>query len=114
MTAGEPIRLGLVATIRDEPGAVEAYVQAHQAVWPSVLEDARTAGVRLTCIFRDSRSLFMYMEAAPGFHVDAFAAALSNPLTLEWQRQMDLLLEDQVGAAPGLKWRRLEPVVIAT
>lgn len=114
MNPADPVRLGLVATIKADPGSVAAYVEAHQAIWQSVLEDARAAGVRLTCIFRDDRRLFMFMEAVPGFDLDAFAAALSNPSTLEWQRRMDLLLDDQPGAAAGLKWRRLDVVVVAT
>jgi L-rhamnose mutarotase len=109
-----PIRLGLTATIRDDPGAVERYVEAHTEVWPSVLADARAAGVRLSAIFRDGRRLFMFVEADPGFDLDAYGSQLSSPMTLEWQRQMNALLDDQPGSLPGLKWRPLEDVIVTT
>jgi len=110
---GNRIRLGLTASIRDDPSAVEEYVRAHAAIWPEVIADSRVAGVIVTCIFRDGRNLFMYMETEPGFDLDSYADQLSSPRTLEWQRWMDGLLDDQPGAAPGLKWRPLEMIALA-
>jgi L-rhamnose mutarotase len=105
------VRLGLTATIRDDPSAILEYVVAHQTPWPEVLADAAKAGVRITCIFRDGRRLFMYLEADRQFALDAYAGLLSSPRTLEWQERMNGLLEDQPGAVTGLKWRALESVI---
>lgn len=113
MNRETPVRLGLTASIRDEPGAIDEYVRAHAAIWPEVIADSRQAGVRITCIFRDERRLFMYMEADAGFQLGDYGAQLSSERTLAWQRWMDTLLEDQPGASPGLKWRPLEMIALS-
>lgn len=103
--------MGLTAMIRDDPAAVREYVAAHESPWPEVMADAASAGVRITCIFRDGRRLFMYMEADPQFDLDSYAKRLSSPRTIAWQTWMDSLLEDQPGVVAGLKWRALERVI---
>jgi L-rhamnose mutarotase len=98
-------RFGLRAELIADPAAAATYERHHAAVWPEVLADGRRAGAIRTTIFRDERALFMVMDAVAGFDIDAYASFLSSPRTLEWQRIMNGLLEDQPGAAPGMKWR---------
>ncbi len=103
-------RLALTAHLINTPDAAATYDRYHAAVWPEVIADSRAAGAARTTIFRDDRRLFMVIDADDTFDLAAFAGALSSPRTIEWQRVMDPLLEDQPAAAPGMKWRVIPEV----
>jgi L-rhamnose mutarotase len=103
-------RLGLTARLIDDPDAAATYDRYHATVWPEVVADGRAAGATRTTIFRDGRRLFMVIDADDTFDLAGYAGSLSSPRTLEWQRVMDALLEDQPGASPGPKWRLVTEV----
>lgn len=103
-------RLGLTARLIDAPDAAATYDRYHADVWPEVVADGRAAGATRTTIFRDERRLFMVIDADDTFDLAGYAESLSSPRTVEWQGVMDVLLEDQPGAAPGMKWRLISEV----
>jgi L-rhamnose mutarotase len=101
-------RLGLTARLVDDPRATAIYDRYHSAVWPEVVANGRAAGAIRTTIFRDGRRLFMVIDAEDDFDLGRYGHSLSSPRTVEWQRLMDALLEDQRG--PGEKWRPIAAV----
>jgi L-rhamnose mutarotase len=103
-------RLGLTARLVDDPTAAAIYDRYHAAVWPEVVANGRAAGAIRTTIFRDGRRLFMVIDADDEFDLVRYADSLSSPRTVEWQKLMDTLLDDQRGAAPGEKWRSIATV----
>jgi L-rhamnose mutarotase len=103
-------RFGQTARLHDGPDVAATYERYHAAVWPEVLADGRRAGSIRTTIFRDGRVLFMVIDTESGFELDAYASFLSSRRTLEWQRIMDDLLEDQPGMAAGTKWRPIDAI----
>jgi L-rhamnose mutarotase len=85
------------------PGRIDEYVEAHEKVWPEMLDALRTAGIRNYTIFRAGHDVFGYFEA------DNLAAAARYLATQEvstrWQNAMAELLEARVpdGGPPALE-----------
>jgi L-rhamnose mutarotase len=69
-----------------KPGTEQAYKEAHDAIWPELLEAQRAAGIKRWIIFRDGLDLFHSVEA------DDFDAAIArlamDPVELRWQAEM--------------------------
>jgi len=76
--------VGLRTRLR--PGTELAYKQAHDAIWPELLEAQRKAGIKRWIIFRDGLDLFHSVEA------DNFEAAIAtlatDPVDQRWQAEM--------------------------
>ena len=72
------------------PEHVEAYVEAHRAVWPEMLDALRGAGIRNYTIFRRGNQMFGYFEA------DDLAAAARHlaqeDACTRWQDAMEPLI----------------------
>jgi L-rhamnose mutarotase len=71
---------------RLKPGTEQAYKEAHDAIWPELLEAQRAAGIKRWIIFRDGLELFHSVEA------DDFDAAIEelsqDPVDIRWQAEM--------------------------
>jgi len=80
--------------LRVRPEKIDAYIRAHQEVWPEMLEALRGAGIRNYTIFRDGNRMFGYFEA------DDLAAAerhlAQQHVSTRWQDSMAALLEERV------------------
>ena len=80
--------------LRVRPEKIDAYIRAHQEVWPEMLEALRGAGIRNYTIFRDGNRMFGYFEA------DDLAAAqrhlAQQTVSTRWQDSMAALLEERV------------------
>jgi len=48
--------------LRVRPEKVDEYVEAHQHVWPEMLDALRAAGIRNYSIFRAGNEMFGYFE----------------------------------------------------
>lgn len=77
-------RVAFLLRLKDDVGA--AYDQAHQQVWPEMLDLLKRAGISEYSIFRRDNLLFLYM------HVEDFEATWSriehDPVNLKWQTAM--------------------------
>jgi L-rhamnose mutarotase len=71
---------------RLKPGMLHAYKEAHDAIWPEILEAQSAAGIKRYLIFRDGLDLFHAVE------VDDFDAADEMlrrvPIDQRWQAEM--------------------------
>jgi L-rhamnose mutarotase len=71
---------------RLKPGTEQAYKEAHEAIWPELLEAQRAVGIKRWVIYRDGLDLFHSVEA------DDFDAAMArlavDPVDLRWQAEM--------------------------
>jgi L-rhamnose mutarotase len=80
--------------LRVRPEKIDEYVEAHRAVWPEMLEDLRSAGIRNYSIFRTGNEVFGYFESddieAAGRYLDA------QEVNSHWQDHMADLLVDRV------------------
>jgi len=74
-----------------KPGCEPAYLAAHEAVWPELIEAATEAGIRNHSVFNRGLELFVYIEAED---VDASLEALSKrEVKQRWDAKMAELLD---------------------
>ena len=80
--------------LRVRPDRIDEYLEAHQNVWPEMLEALRSAGIRNYSIFRDGNQMFGYFEADD---LDAAGRRLADqPINSQWQDAMAELLDERV------------------
>jgi L-rhamnose mutarotase len=86
---------------RLRPGMEQAYQQAHDAVWPSLIVAQREVGITGWWIFRGGLDLFHVAECDHDFD-RALAALAGYPVDQRWQAEMALYAEPDLGrAAPA-------------
>ena len=101
----------LMADLRDDPAAIDAYRAHHRQVWPEVIRSLRQAGIREMEIFMLGRRLVMIVETDGADVRRCFEAhAGSSPRVAEWEALMKALQQPPAGAAPGDWWTRMEPM----
>jgi L-rhamnose mutarotase len=83
------MKIGLHTRLK--AGAEDRYDQAHQAVWPEVLEAIRKAGVRQWVIFRDGLDIFHVIECKD--YDSAIAELARDPVNQRWQAEMAPMME---------------------
>lgn len=80
--------------LRVRPERIDEYVEAHEAVWPEMLDALRSAGIRNYTIFRNGNEMFGYFEAedleAAGRYLEG------QEVSARWQDAMAELLEERV------------------
>jgi L-rhamnose mutarotase len=89
--------------LRVQPDKIEEYVNAHEAVWPEMLDALRGAGIQNYTIFRDGNRMFGYFEADDLVAAERYLAG--QEVSARWQDAMAELLEERVpdGGPPALK-----------
>jgi len=102
---------GLTLCLRDDPDAIAAYIQYHQAVWPQVCARIREVGIHTMRIFLRGRRLFMYIETDDAFDLTRdFSRVNEDPVSAEWNRLMATLQERAPEANPDEWWAPMELV----
>jgi L-rhamnose mutarotase len=90
-------RVGWTGRLR--PDKIDAYVEAHAAVWPEMLAMIKAAGVRNYSIYRFGDRVFGYYECDDP---EASAAYMANAeVTTRWNAAMFPLFAEEV-ATEGL------------
>jgi L-rhamnose mutarotase len=85
-------RAAFVLSVR--PERLDAYIEAHEHVWPEMLEALRLSGIHNYTIFRNGTTLFGYLEADD---LDAAWAHLAaSDVNQRWQSVMAEYLEARV------------------
>ncbi|HLW96031.1 MAG TPA: L-rhamnose mutarotase [Solirubrobacteraceae bacterium] len=85
---------------RLRPGMEQAYQEAHDTVWPSLIEAQREAGIAGWWIFRSGLDLF-HVSQCDDFD-RALAVLAAHPVDQLWQAEMALYTESELGrAAPA-------------
>jgi L-rhamnose mutarotase len=101
----------LMADLRDDPAAIDAYRAHHRQVWPEVIESLRRAGIREMEIYLLGRHLVMIVDTDRQDVRRCFDAhAASSPAVVEWEALMRRLQQPPAGAAPGEWWAIMEPL----
>ncbi|MDA2927501.1 L-rhamnose mutarotase [Acidobacteria bacterium AH-259-O06] len=77
--------------LRIREGKEKKYVDAHQNVWPELIEHLKEAGFRNYTIFKRGLDLFVYVE------IEDFEKSLRNlinhPIYEKWAEKMDPIME---------------------
>jgi L-rhamnose mutarotase len=94
-------RIGFVMRLR--PGQEAAYRARHEAVWPELLADLKTAGARNYSIFLRDDDLFAYLEVDD---FDAFTRSMTASAANErWQAEMEPLIDPLTDPSTGFHTR---------
>lgn len=103
---------GFTIDLKDDPQAVEQYKAYHRAVWPEVLEHARSSGVLKTRIFLLGHRLFLYIETTDEFDLSHTLTPQSNdhPRRQEWDALMRGFMEKVPEARVEEWWAQMELV----
>jgi L-rhamnose mutarotase len=88
-------------TARLRPDKIDAYVEAHAAVWPDVLEAIRAAGIRDYSIWLWQDRLFAQYETDD--HGASLAIEAAAEATQRWRALMREYFEEEV-ATEGVTW----------
>jgi L-rhamnose mutarotase len=83
--------------LRIRPDKIDEYVEAHQAVWPEMLDALRAAGIRNYSIFRNGNEVFGYFESDDLEAAGRYMA--EQEVNSRWQDHMAALLEERVPEA---------------
>ena len=80
--------------LKVRPEKVDAYVEAHQHVWPEMLDALRDAGIRNYTIFRAGNEMFGYFETDDLIEAERYLE--QQDVSRRWQDSMAELLEERV------------------
>lgn len=94
--------------LRIRPGREQQYDEAHQHVWPELLAELASAGVREYSIFRREQELFLYM-LVPDFQAFLKTMATSD-VNQRWQQTMAPLFEPVPSLSPGEPFAMMQEV----
>ncbi len=78
-------------------GAEKAYEEAHAAIWPEMLEQMASDGVRQFVLYRSGRTIFAYQERSTPFPP---LDSVPSDLTKRWWDQMAALMVTDEGNRP--------------
>ncbi len=91
-----------------QPDKLEEYKRLHREVWPNLLADMRSAGIRNYSIFADGPELFGYLECDDWSAVNA--ALAKSDANRRWQEFMADYLATPIDPAAGTFARPMEEV----
>jgi L-rhamnose mutarotase len=90
-------------TMRLLPGAEAEYRERHEAVWPELLDDLRSAGATNYSIFQRGSDLFAYLEVDD---FDAFTHQMAgSDANARWQVDMARLIDPLTDPVTGFHTR---------
>ncbi|GMQ26549.1 hypothetical protein Aoki45_32320 [Algoriphagus sp. oki45] len=104
-------RFLLICDLKDEPEAIQAYVECHQAVAPEILESIRVAGISSMSIYRWRNRLSMILETEDDFSFEKKAALdYANHKVQEWEAFLGQFQTNLPGTPPNWRWALCEPI----
>jgi len=102
---------GLTLALRDDPHAIDRYKDEHQHVWPEVIAELRSIGVKHMRIFLLGRRMFMYLETVDSFEpARDFPRMNENPRYAQWDALMRTMQERVPEALTSDWWSPMEEV----
>lgn len=101
----------LICDLKDEPEAIQAYVDCHEAVAPEILESIRVAGVIQMSIYRWRNRLSMILIATDEFSFEKKARLdNANPKVQEWEAFLGQFQTNLPGTPPNWRWALTEKI----
>ncbi|AMQ57369.1 L-rhamnose mutarotase [Algoriphagus sanaruensis] len=101
----------LICDLKDEPEAIQAYVECHKTVAPEILESIRVAGVIRMSIYRWRNRLSMILEAEDDFSFEKKAKLdNANPKVQEWEAFLGQFKTNLPGTPANWRWALCEKI----
>jgi L-rhamnose mutarotase len=106
-------RLCFALDLIDDSALIAEYERWHQPenAWPEVTAAIKAAGIHSLEIFRVENRLFMIMDVANDFSLEAKAANdANNPRVVAWEALMWRFQKALPSAPPGQKWVEMKRI----
>lgn len=101
----------LVCDLKDEPEAIQAYVDCHKSVSPEIIESIRAAGILQMSIYRWRNRLSMILVGDENFSFEKKAKLDSvNPKVQEWEAFLGQYQTNLPGTPPNWRWAITERI----
>lgn len=101
----------LALDLKNDPALIAEYEEHHRRIWPEIARSIRESGIEDMEIYRVGTRLFMIVEVADDFSLEAKAAADRNdPRVQEWETLMSRYQRALPMAAPGEKWTLMDRI----
>ena len=101
----------LICDLKDEPEAIQAYVDCHKAVAPEILESIGVAGVLQMSIYRWQNRLSMILVGTDDFSFEKKAQLdAANPKVQEWEAFLGQYQTNLPGTPPNWRWALTEKI----
>lgn len=98
-------------TLVDNPEMITKYVQAHDHVWPEIIQGQREVGILDMQIYRKDRNLFMIMDTVDEFDFARDMARLATlPRQSEWEAYVSQFQDCDPYAPSTAKWQLMEKI----
>jgi L-rhamnose mutarotase len=107
--SGDTLRR-VASVIRLQPDAIEAYEALHTDVWPAVLRQIRSSGIRNYSIFRYGNQLISYFEYVGDDYEADMRAMAADPETQRWW-QLCEPMQQPVAERVATEWWHVVPEV---
>ncbi len=89
--------------MRLKPGGEEKYKEFHDNIWPELVENIRSSGVRNYSIFRRGLDLFAYLESeGDGPNPAGSEGRKVDPVTQRWWKELEPYMECEPDASPKM------------
>ncbi len=101
----------LTLDLKDNEESIKAYDAWHSKVWPHVIHNIISSGIKEMQIYRVNTRLFMIIDVNSSFSFEKKASLESvNKKVQEWNALMLEFQEPLTYAKPGEKWVLMEKI----
>lgn len=101
----------LICDLKDEPEAIQAYVDCHKVVAPEIIESIRVAGVIQMSIYRWKNRLSMILVGDENFSFERKAKLDNeNPKVQEWEAFLGQYQTNLPGTPANWRWALTEKI----
>lgn len=101
----------LICDLKEEPEAIQAYIDCHKAVAPEILESIRVAGVLQMSIYRWRNRLCMILVGDETFSFERKAKLdNANPKVQEWEAFLGQYQSNLPGTPANWRWAQTERI----
>lgn len=101
----------LICDLKDEPEAIQAYVDCHKAVSPAILESICIAGIVQMSIYRWRNRLSMILVGNDEFSFEKKAKLDdANPKVQEWEAFLGQYQTNLPGTPANWRWAITEKI----
>lgn len=95
----------------DNEEMIQKYVEAHNNVWPEIIEGQRQVGIIDMQIYRKGRQLFMICDTVDEFDWERDMARLATlPRQAEWEAYVAQFQGCDPDAPSSAKWQLMERI----
>lgn len=101
----------LICDLKDEPEAIQAYVECHKAVSEDIIKSIRVAGILQMSIYRWRNRLSMILVGDENFSFEKKAKLDSaNPKVQEWEAFLERYQTNLPGTPSNWRWALTEQI----